>query len=184
MEASVVSKRVGQQYSDYLAGKYALSDDETDQIGYRLAKELGHHAVYPVDEEWEFPLARVTNYAKANGLAEKVDAAMATWGTMSKEENDFLRSHTVLETLEYVNSDSRVAKNVASYFAFVPYGDPFDAAGPDLLAMWYQRNIHIYHNIRALVESPNDRILVIYGAGDKFVFVYWGQCAQCKRSSI
>jgi hypothetical protein len=28
-----------------------------------------------------------------------------------------------------------------------------------------QRNIHIYHNIVALIDSPNDRILVIYGAG-------------------
>jgi pheromone shutdown protein TraB len=47
----------------------------------------------------------------------------------------------------------------------VPYGEPGDYAGPDLLAAWYQRNIRIYHNIVKLVDSPNDRILVIYGAG-------------------
>jgi hypothetical protein len=47
----------------------------------------------------------------------------------------------------------------------VPYGEPGDYAGPDLLAAWYQRNIRIYHNIVKLVESPNERILVIYGAG-------------------
>lgn len=64
-----------------------------------------------------------------------------------------------------MNSDSTVAKDVASYFAFVPYGDPFEYAGPDLLALWYQRNIRIYHNIVALIDSPNDRILVVYGAG-------------------
>jgi len=40
-----------------------------------------------------------------------------------------------------------------------------DYAGPDLLAAWYQRNIRIYNNIVRLVESPNDKILVIYGAG-------------------
>jgi hypothetical protein len=86
-------------------------------------------------------------------------------GTLVKEQGDFLRSHTVLETLEYMNSDSRVAKDVAFYYATVPYGDPFDYAGPDLLAAWYQRNIRIYHNIVKLVGSPNERILVIYGAG-------------------
>jgi hypothetical protein len=64
-----------------------------------------------------------------------------------------------------MNSDSRVAKDVAFYYAFVPYGEPGDYAGPDLLAAWYQRNIRIYHNIVKLVESPNDRILVLYGAG-------------------
>jgi hypothetical protein len=33
------------------------------------------------------------------------------------------------------------------------------------VAAWFQRNIRIYRNIVPLVESPNDRILVIYGAG-------------------
>ena len=47
----------------------------------------------------------------------------------------------------------------------VRYGDPFDYAGSDLLAAWYQRNIRIYRNIVALIDSPSDRILVIYGSG-------------------
>jgi hypothetical protein len=165
IEADPGSKRVEHEYSDYLAGKYTLSGNEIDQIGYRLAKELGHHAVYPVDVDGEFPWQRVVNYAKANGRAEKLAAIDANWGTLVKEEDDFLRSHTVLETLERMNSDSRAAKDMALYYATVPYGDPFDYAGPDLLAAWYQRNIRIYHNIVTLIESPNDRILVIYGAG-------------------
>src|SRR5438128_9151913 len=45
IEADIWSKRVGQQYSDYVAGKYTLSRNEIDQIGYRLAKELGHKSV-------------------------------------------------------------------------------------------------------------------------------------------
>jgi len=165
IEAHVGSKRVGQDYSDYLAGKYALSRNEIDQIAYRLAKELGHHTVYPVDEDGDFPYMRVVNYAKAKGLAEKFNAMEASTGTRVKEQGAFLQSHTVLETLEVMNSDSSVAQDVAAYFAFVPYGEPWDYAGPDLLAAWYQRNIRIYRNIVALVESPNDRILVIYGAG-------------------
>jgi len=165
IEADTGSQRVEQQYSDYLAGKYTLSRDETNQIGYRLAKELGHHAVYPVDEEGDFPMQRVVNYAKANGRSEKLDAITAGWGTMVNEQDNFLKSHTVLEMLEFMNSDPRVAKDVALYYAIVPYGDPADYAGPDLLAAWYQRNIRIYSNIVKLVESPNDRILVIYGAG-------------------
>jgi hypothetical protein len=165
IEADVGSERVEREYSDYMAGKYTLTRDETNQIAYRMAKELGHHAVYPVDEEAEFPWQRVVNYAKANGRTEKFDAISSGWGTMVKEEGDFLRSHTVLEMLEFKNSDSRVAKDVALYYATVPYGDPSDYAGPDLLAAWYQRNIRIYSNIVKLIESPNDRILVIYGAG-------------------
>lgn len=165
VEADVGSKRVGQQYADYLVGKYALSRDEDDQIGYRLAKELGHHAVYPVDEGGDFPWQRVINYAKANGRSEKLDTISAIWSTLVKEQGDFLRSHTVLEMLNYLNADSRVARDMAPYFAIARFGDPLDYAGPDLLASWYQRNIRIYHNIVALIESPSDRILVIYGSG-------------------
>jgi hypothetical protein len=165
IEAEFGSKRVEQEYSDYLAGKYTLTRNETNQIGYRLAKELGHHAVYPVDQDGDFPWQRVVNYAKANGRNEKLDAIGAGWGTMVKEQGDFLQAHTVLETLEFMNADTRAARDMASYFAIVPFGDPDEYAGPDLLAAWYQRNIRIYSNIVKLIDSPHDRILVIYGAG-------------------
>jgi len=165
IEAGVGSQRVAREYSDYLSGKYTLSRNEIDQIGYRLARELGHRAIYAVDVDGDFPWQRVINYAKANGVAEKFEAINAGWGTLVKEQGDYLRSHTVLETLLYTNSDSRVARDVALYFAAVRYADPFDYAGPDLLAAWYQRNIRIYHNIVKLIESPKEKILVIYGAG-------------------
>ncbi len=42
--------------------------------------------------------------------------------------------------------------------------DPFDYARSDLGASC-QRNIRIYHNIVALIDSPNEKILVIYGSG-------------------
>ncbi|MFZ0478453.1 MAG: DUF5694 domain-containing protein [Terriglobales bacterium] len=165
IEADAGSERVEREYSDYVAGKYTLTGNETNQIAYRLARELGHHAVYPVDEDGDFPWQRLVNYAKGIGQKEKFDATAATMGTLVKEQDEFLQSHTVLETLEYMNSDSRVAKDVAFYYAFVPYGEPGDYAGSDLLAAWYQRNIRIYHNIVKLADSPNDRILVIYGSG-------------------
>jgi len=165
IEAAVGSKRIGQDYSDYRAGKYTLSRNENDQLGFRLAGELGHPTVYPVDADGDFPYVRVVNYAKANGLMDKFNALEAITAARVKAQGDFLQSHTVLETLEYMNADSMVAKDVAAYFAFVPFGEPWEYAGPDLLAMWYQRNIRIYRNIVALASSPNDRILVIYGAG-------------------
>lgn len=165
VEAQVGSQRQTQQYADYVAGKYTLSRDEIDQIGFRLAKELGHRAIYPVDVDGDFPFYRVRNYARANGLAEKFDAMQAAVGARVKAQGDFLRSHTVLQTLEYINADSMVAKAVASEYAFVPYGEPFEYAGPDLVAAWFQRNVRIYRNILALVESPGDRTLVIYGSG-------------------
>jgi Family of unknown function (DUF5694) len=165
IEAEVGSQRAAQQYSDYFAGKYALSRNEIDQIGYRLAKELGHRAIYPVDVDGDFPWQRVVNYAKANGIAARFDSINAGVATMVKEQGDFLASHTVLETLQFMNADSRVARDMGVYFAVVRFGEPFEYAGSDLVAAWYQRNIRIYRNIVALIDSPNEKILVIYGSG-------------------
>jgi hypothetical protein len=165
IEAQVGSRRRPEQYAGYLAGEYALSRNEIDQIGFRLAKELGHQAIYPVDEDGEFPYYRVLNYAKANGLEAQFDSLQAITAAQVERQADFLRSHTVLETLEFMNSDSTVAHSVAGYYAFVPFGDPYDYAGPDLIVRWFERNIRIYRNIRALITSPDDRILVVCGAG-------------------
>src|SRR5215210_6046828 len=38
IESNVGSKRTPQEYANYVAGKYVLSRNEIDQLGYRLAK--------------------------------------------------------------------------------------------------------------------------------------------------
>jgi hypothetical protein len=153
------------RYENYLAGNYQLTRNEIDQIGYRLAKELGHKAIYPVDVDGDFPMQRVIDYAKATGKSQQLDASMAKFGDEVREQDGFLKSHTVLETLEFMNSDEHAAHDVGIYYEFAPLGESGDYAGPDLLAKWFERNIRIYSNIRKLADSPNDRILVIYGAG-------------------
>jgi len=40
-----------------------------------------------------------------------------------------------------------------------------DWAGADFLTEWIRRNLRIYTHIAQLVESPQERVLVLYGAG-------------------
>lgn len=165
IESDVWSKTRVDQYSDYLAGKQTLTQNEIEQIGFRLAKEMGHKTIYPVDVDGDFPMGRVTNYAKANGTAAKLESSMSLWGTLVKEQGEYLQKHTILEMLKYLNSDERSAKDMGAYFEVVRYGDPNDYAGADLVAAWYQRNIRIYQNVVKLIDSSNERILVVYGSG-------------------
>lgn len=164
IEADIWGKR-RQEYSDYLAGKHTLSRNENDQIGYRLAKELGHKTIYPVDADGEFPWPRVVNYAKGSGRSKELDAIMGEIGGMVKAQNEYLVSHTVLETLLYMNADDKVAQDVGFYYREAHFGEPGDWAGADLVSDWFRRNMRIYSNIAQLVDSPNERVLVIYGAG-------------------
>lgn len=165
IESTVYEDRRPKQYADYLAGKYTLTSNEIDQIGFRLAKELGMKAIYPVDIDGDFPWQRVINFAKAKGQSQIMDQIESEIGEMVKQWDAYLHSHTVLETLIFMNDDKNVAKDVGFYLREAHLGEPGDYAGPDLLASWYQRNIRIYNNIANIIKSPNDRVLVIYGAG-------------------
>ena len=165
IESDAGDERIPKRYADYLAGKYELSRNEIDQVGLRLAKELGHKTVYPVDADSDFPWQHLVNYAKATGHSQELDAISNGWGDMVKEQGDYLGSHTVLETLLFMNSDERVARDVGLYYRVAELGEPYDPAGPDLLADWYRRNIRIYSNVAQLADAPGERVLVIFGAG-------------------
>jgi hypothetical protein len=158
--------KLNERYAKYLAGQYVLTANEIDQIGLRLAKDLGHTTIYAVDADGDFPFPRVVNFAKATGQSARLDEVMTGgWGAMVKAQGEFLQTHTVLQTLLFMNSEARVAQDVGYYFQLARYGEPGDYAGPDLLAEWYRRNVRIFNNVTKLVTTPEDRILLIFGAG-------------------
>ena len=165
IEASAGSERITRDYNEYLAGRYTLTRNENDQVGFRLAKELGHKTVYAVDVDGDYQYMRVMNYAKANGKMAQFDSMQASVARRVKRQSDFLQTHTILETLERMNSDSAATEALGAEMEYVSFGDLWEFAGPDLLTFWFQRNLRIYNRIAALIESSADRILVIYGNG-------------------
>ena len=165
VERQVGDDRIARDYTDYLAGKHELTRNEIEQLGFRLGKELGHKSVYPVDVDGEFPFQHIVNYAKASGRSKELDAMMSEIGAMVKAQNAYLTSHTILETLLYMNADAKVAEDVGFYYREAQFGEPWDWAGADLVSEWFRRNMRIYSNVVQLVDSPNERLLVIFGSG-------------------
>lgn len=51
------------------------------------------------------------------------------------------------------------------YFRYAEFGEPWDWAGADLVSDWFRRNMRIYTNVVRLIDSPDERVLVIFGAG-------------------
>jgi hypothetical protein len=165
VEADINDRRIARSYDDYLAGKHELTRNEVEQIGFRLARELGHKAVYPVDADGEFPFQHLTNYAKASGRTGELDALMKEVGEMVQAQSQYLATHTILETLLYMNADAKVAQDVGFYFRQAQIGEPWDWAGADLVSSWFRRNMRIYGNILHIVNAPGERVLAIFGAG-------------------
>jgi hypothetical protein len=89
------------RYADYRAGRYALSADETDQIGLRLAKQLGLPRVDAVDWNGDAP-GKDADYdwmawAKAHGKTDLLEKTIAPWKAEAAKETEYLKSHSVTD---------------------------------------------------------------------------------------
>ncbi len=155
-------------YDKYLAGNYQLSKNETNQIGFRLAKESGQKKVYCVDwsDFWDDP---AINYIKYASQDAELDNFLKERNQNLKQEIDAkfekLLPLSITDQLISVNQPADLEKDHRLYFDIMRIGRGKDYTGANYLAWWYRRNLTILTNIIRLTDSPNDRILVIYGAG-------------------
>lgn len=155
-------------YDQYLSGKYQLSKNETNQIGFRLAKELGHKKVYCVDwsEFWDDP---AINYEKHAAKDAELDSYLkGVYRNLKKEKDaqfEKLYPLPILDQLILLNQPDQMEKDHKVYFDLMRIGRGKEYAGAGYVAWWYRRNMVILTNIIRITDSPNDRILVIYGEG-------------------
>lgn len=165
VEADVGDERIPKAYADYVAGRHKLTRNEIEQIGFRLGKALGQSTIYPTDADGDFPFQRVVDYAKANGQSSDLDAMLAATRKEVAAQGDYLASHTILQMMLLLNSDEHVARDMGFYYRAAEFGEQGDWAGADLVAEWVRRNLRIYTNVMQLIDSPDERVLVIFGAG-------------------
>lgn len=171
IEADLSNEKVAKNYQDYLDGKYTLTRNEREQLGYRLAKEVGNKQVYSIDVEGDFPFEKVQEFAKKNGKEQALNEMMATGPKLIERESTILKNGTISDLLLFMNSKEQVRADQALYMDFAQFAGGGEYPGPDLLAAWYGRNARIFANLRSLIGSPEERVLVIYGAGH----LYWLQ---------
>jgi hypothetical protein len=158
------SERINARYSRYLAGQDTLRRSETDQIGFRLAKELGHKAIYCVDFKKGMDFNAVMQAAEQSGQKDFLQRFQQAMGaiqvrleTMAKlplTEQFYLHNHL---------ADGEHAHG--AYLLMASVGKDSTYTGADVVAGWYERNLKIAMNVMRIIESPEDRILVLFGAG-------------------
>ena len=77
---------------------------------------------------------------------------------------------TVLEILKRLNKDEQqVPLDHEVYMQIARIGKGNDYVGIDWVRWWYQRNLIIYKNILDLIQDENERILMIIGAGHRYL---------------
>ena len=167
LEAVEGTSSVPRNYEAYLKGQYKLTADERDQLGFRLAKQFNLKQVYPADHKIGMDVGEVIKAAQ-----ESNDRAfMDQFQKVITEIQDFEKrkqTMSVREILSVMNDPTFIqgAGDIYLQMSRVRSGDKF--VGADVLAAWYQRNFRIFSNFARLIDSPEDRVLVIFGQGHAY----------------
>ncbi|MEO6195661.1 MAG: DUF5694 domain-containing protein [Thermoanaerobaculia bacterium] len=157
--------KVNGEYRAYLKGEYQLKADEIDQIAYRLAKELGHKQLYAADTKLDMDFDGVMAAAAKNGQQALIDTAMGFGKSAVAEINQKRETSTLGAFFHWFNTPEALMNNHRFYYYLAQVGTAADPKGADVLAGWYKRNLLIYGNLVRLIDSPNERILLVIGQG-------------------
>lgn len=157
-----------QKYDDYLAGNHELRRNESEQIGFRLAKVMSHQAVYCVD--WSvFPNDPSYNYeeyaSQDPALNRYLTALYADNQEIADRKAKEIASRTIIENLIEMNRPEAMERDDKWYYRILRIGHGDEYVGANYVGWWHGRNLKILANIIRITESPDDRILVVYGAG-------------------
>ncbi|PEQ11478.1 hypothetical protein B2G71_16735 [Novosphingobium sp. PC22D] len=162
-------------YARFTEADLATQRNETVQIGYRLARRLGHDNVYGFDEqpgEGEpdyFPFDKVQAYADGHGQTARVAALFDEVRRSAAETERLQKTASIAAMLARENDPARVLPMHARlYYGLIPVGDARDQPGAVLNAMWYMRNAKMFAKL-GLIARPGEKVLVLVGSGH----VYW-----------
>jgi hypothetical protein len=160
------------KYLDFRPEDLATSRNETVQIGYRLARLLGHERVFGIDEQSEtidyFPFGKLVEFAERTGRRALVDTPMAAGKHYVEEIEARRRAGTIGDVLVWMNDPAETVRmHRIGYYGALPAGAGGDFPGAELNAAWFLRNAKIWAKLTEIAR-PGDRVLVVYGAGHNY----------------
>lgn len=171
-------------YGAYTRGTYALGRNETEQLGFRLAKELKLARVECVDTWGKF-------YENLGYLFDDTSARAKAFEQFYFHNPDSIYSKKrpeislatdsgIIENLLYLNDPGRIKEDLGAYLIghFKYEETEGDYTGADFeTGRWFNRNLRIFRNIQRVTKSTSDRILVIFGAGHLNILNYLFECS-------
>lgn len=164
------------RYQQWLKGEYQMGRNEIEQLGFRLAKRFNHPALYPIDfPMWMnglMPNERddTVNIAPTPATPTESTAPPPPLSPRLAKKTELMRTASVINILRFMNSEEYIRDDHAGYIEnLLPTKTIAIYAQADLLTNWYKRNLRMFTNINRITEFPNDRVLLIVGAGHQTI---------------
>lgn len=162
------SLKVDSLYGSYLKGTHELAVNEREQIGFRLARQLGHPKVHAIDYLKPWGMNETLKWARKNkpGFTEYVQQ----WQMENARMDSIMHQNlTIGEILSAYASDAFINRVQKIRMRTLEVGADKNYIGVDPVASVYERNMRIFANLTSIAE-PGDRILIVYGAGHSYFF--------------
>lgn len=158
--------RVDSLYQAYVKAGAKLSASETQQLGFRVGKDLGLPQLIGVDyRDAEFPFDSLMSSAQKAGQTDFLAFIQKSIKEIETLQNHDLETKTIGEILKARNSPKENAENVGFYYQCLQAGVKGNHVGSYLVSEWWRRNMIIYENIIKSLDGKEKTILVIFGAG-------------------
>lgn len=162
------------RYLKYINGTYSIEEkrNEVYQLGFKLAKELGHTKIYCSDAsaEWfgvemDWDNYDAEAYLKSKGQFEK--STRYNFQSFYELCDSLKAIQTLSEHLAMLNSAKNRLKDHQAYLTdLVLEGAGDNYLGADAVAKWYRRNLRIFANAYDITDfDKEERLLLIYGSG-------------------
>jgi len=166
------AEKLRSELERYRAGDFELPANEIYQLGFRLAGRLGLERVHPIDAgaRWYEPFVDPTEYAQRTGQATALIASEGPWEvfyeSLYAHQDERKTRQSLRAELFAINGEDEILLSHGHYLIGtfkVAQGDEYP--GADAKTGWYNRNLRIFANLQRVISAPEDRVLVIIGAG-------------------
>jgi hypothetical protein len=174
------------EYHEYRKGERPLGRNEFYQIDFRVMDRAKLDTLYAVDalpmvmDLYNCPDSlRYTPWLDSLyqgwdfGGEDKISERYSAWYTATDKAK---KHNTLLDIFLAMNDDHALDRgygaNLNGYFKLPGH------SGADVHAIhWYSRNLRIFRNIQDITTGPEDRILVVFGAGHMGILKHLFACS-------
>ena len=153
----------------FQGNKRVEADGELLQIGFKLAKRLGHTELFPVDAQpFRFQFSPADSLIEFTKYEQQSDPSFAYWDKQydgySALQDSLKYYSTLNDYLRFLNADKTQARSIGRWLVTTKRGSNREPIGADkFISRYYNRNLRIYSNVQRIVTSSSDRVLILYG---------------------
>ncbi|MYC76996.1 DUF4252 domain-containing protein [Candidatus Poribacteria bacterium] len=171
-------------YQGYLEGTYELTRNYKDQIGFRLAKQMGHSKLYgiahwpkhkPILDKIDDDLMDFDTFAEMHNqehllptmVSDGQKVRRSADGTLWVEQQEY---EPLIDMYIRMNEPEQIYVDHQPYLRTARIGLKDQYPGANWVAhWWYAHNLKNFVNLTRITESTDDRILLIVGAGHVYL---------------